>query len=692
MKSTKYLLALTVLLLLCCTPKSLSQQKPRMTVDDASNLVKFIGVRTSPDGNAVLIATEAPDWAEGRYRTDIWLYRQASGLAQLTRSGRDSQPQWSPDGQWIAFISRHRPATAKTEGSQIQNQEVSQVYAISLAGGEAFPVTNSEDDVHAFDWSADSRSIYFAIQTPWSKTQKEANDSEWKDVVRYRESERGDVIYRITVVDEMPQHVSAEHGRDHDKEFTERSGPVSITSIPLSVQELASSPDGKSLAFVTNPASQRYEDIQDCEIWLLDIGNQSMRRLTRNEAFEDNLQWSRDSRELLFRVPQGSVERKYEDVQYRTYSYDVGAGDVHRWAEKFTGSVDSAAPTWDGRLVGAGRLGTEVQPYLQSSPAGEFIPQRGWPGTYERFSPSTQTGRLAFVFSSQDHPNEVFLADAPDKLTDAHAITSFNQLFVGRDLPRGVRYRWKADDGSAIEGWLWYPPGKFEAKNLRTLVLIHGGPNDSTSGNCFMLIRSDWGVLAASNDWLVLEPNYRGSVGYGDQFAREVSPNLVSRPGKDILAGVDALVRDGIADPTRLAIGGYSYGGYLTNWLITQTTRFKAAVTGAGAVEHAAEWGNDDTPLEGAWLTGGRPWEASKLYQQEAAIFQMDKVKTPTHIVVGDADVRVSPAESYALERALHSLNVPSRLLIFPGEAHAFAKNPWHRKIRYREELRWLEQ
>jgi dipeptidyl aminopeptidase/acylaminoacyl peptidase len=299
---------------------------------------------------------------------------------------------------------------------------------------------------------------------------------------------------------------------------------------------------------------------------------------------------------------------------------------------------------------------------------------------------------LAFVFSSQDHPNEVFLADAPDKLTDAHAITSFNQLFVRRDLPRGVRYRWKADDGSAIEGWLWYPPGKFEAKNLRTLVLIHGGPNDSTSGNCFMLIRSDWGVLAASNDWLVLEPNYRGSVGYGDQFAREVSPNLVSRPGKDILAGVDALVRDGIADPTRLAIGGYSYGGYLTNWLITQTTRFKAAVTGAGAVEHAAEWENDDTPLEGAWLTGGRPWEASKLYQQEAAIFQMDKVKTPTHIVVGDADVRVSPAESYALERALHSLNVPSRLLIFPGEAHAFAKNPWHRKIRYREELRWLEQ
>jgi dipeptidyl aminopeptidase/acylaminoacyl peptidase len=214
-------------------------------------------------------------------------------------------------------------------------------------------VTNSEDDVHAFDWSADSRSIYFAIQSPWSKTQKEANDSEWKDVVRYRESERGDVIYRITVADEMPQHVSAEHGRDHGKEFTERSGPFSITSIPLSVQELASSPDGKSLAFVTNPASQRYEDIQDCEIWLLDTGNQSMRRLTRNEAFEDNLQWSRNSRELLFRVPQGSVERKYEDVQYRTYPYDVGDGGCAPVGRKVHGQCRVCCTNL-GREIGRG--------------------------------------------------------------------------------------------------------------------------------------------------------------------------------------------------------------------------------------------------------------------------------------------------------------------------------------------------
>jgi dipeptidyl aminopeptidase/acylaminoacyl peptidase len=137
---------------------------------------------------------------------------------------------------------------------------------------------------------------------------------------------------------------------------------------------------------------------------------------------------------------------------------------------------------------------------------------------------------------------------------------------------------------------------------------------------------------------LVFRPNYRGSSSYGDDFMLQISPHLVSRPGKDILEGVDSLVKDGIADPDRLTIGGYSHGGYMTNWLITQTTRFKAAVTGTGAVEHAANWGNDDTTYDDVWyLGGGLPWENPGIYQSEAALFKMNIVTTPTHIVGGNA-------------------------------------------------------
>jgi len=172
----------------------------------------------------------------------------------------------------------------------------------------------------------------------------------------------------------------------------------------------------------------------------------------------------------------------------------------------------------------------------------------------------------------------------------------------------------------------------------------------------------------------------------------QIAPHLVSKPGEDILAGVDALVRDGVADPDRLAIGGYSYGGYMTNWLITETTRFKAAVTGAGAVEHAANWGNDDFTWDDSWYLSGKPWETPEIYQSEAALFRMNRVKTPTHIVQGSSDVRVSYLEGVTLERALQQLGIDHSFLVFPGEGHGLSHNPWHGYIKLREELKWLDK
>jgi dipeptidyl aminopeptidase/acylaminoacyl peptidase len=286
---------------------------------------------------------------------------------------------------------------------------------------------------------------------------------------------------------------------------------------------------------------------------------------------------------------------------------------------------------------------------------------------------------------------QVFLAADAAHPDQAKAISRFNLLFTQRAQPEWKTYQWKADDGTTVEGVLIYPPHRMGEKNLRMLTFIHGGPADA-DGNRFGADWYDWATLAASNGWLVFRPNYRGSSGYGDDFMLQISPHLVSRPGKDILEGVDALVKDGIADPGHLTIGGYSYGGYMTNWLITQTTEFKAAVTGAGAVEHAANWGNDDVAYDDAWYLGALPWQNPAIYQSEAALFQMDKVRTPTHIVGGNADVRVSYLEDLLLERALQELQVPHSLLVFPGEGHGLDKDPWHGYIKVREELRWLEK
>ena len=418
------------------------------------------------------------------------------------------------------------------------------------------------------------------------------------------------------------------------------------------------------------------------------------RRITHNTAVETRPHWANDSRHILFTVEIGDVSGPYRDLQPHLYWADTDSGAVEQWSKNFIGPVEHYVVTGESEkdnVLASARVGTEVQMYSAAKPSDELHRISAWPGTYSRISLAAHSPKIAFIYSSLGKPDEVYLADSTATLDQAKPITSFNKLFTERELPQGKPYQWKADDGTSVEGMLIYPPGKFEAKHLPMLTLIHGGPADA-DGNSFGADWYDWAALAATNGWLVFRPNYRGSTGYGDKFLLQIVPQIVSRPGKDILEGVDALVKDGIADPDHLTIGGYSYGGYMTNWLITQTTRFKAAVTGAGAVEHIGNWGNDDTTYDDAYFLGGRPWEVPQRYHDEAAIFQIDKVRTPTHMVAGADDIRVAVLEDYLLEHALYSLGIPNKLLIFPGEGHGLGKNPWHGKIKVREELKWLQK
>ena len=688
--------------------------KPKLTIDEFFNSVSFTAVKVSPDGNSVVIATERADWDQQIFRKELWLYRAVAGsLTQLTQSGHDSSPQWSPDGQWIAFLSERKGGDARdadagdakerggNDKDSNKEKDVAQLFLISPSGGEAFAITYGEDEVHAFAWSRDSKAIYFATRQPWTKQQNDDHKKEWKDVIRYRGDERGDVIFRLTLDDALARHAALDSKEipNAEKDSGASPGAVAIARMPLRVDQVSISHDGQRLAFVTSSVSERQEKVEDIELYLVNLINNAAEatpvRLTHNEAVELNLDWAPDNRHLFFQVNLGSVERKYEDPQPRLYWIDAGdvsdKREVQRWFAGYPGEVVRYTPLPDGSVLCACRTGTEVQLVSQASPKAAIVRREGWAGTYEvpAAASQSQSTRIAFAYSATVRPTEVYIADGPDKLTQARPITSFNKLFTERDLPLAKPYRWTSDDGTPVEGMLMYPPGKFEAKNLPMFVLIHGGPQDA-DGNHFEADWYQWDRLAATAGWLVFEPNYRGSTGYGDKFALQIFPEIVSRPGKDILTGVDALVKNGIADPNQLAIGGYSYGGYMTNWLITETTRFKAAVTGAGAVEHVANWGNDDTTFDDAYFLGGLPWETADRYCSEGAIYQLNKVRTPTHMVAGANDVRVAVLEDYLLDRALHELNVPSDLLIFPGEGHELAKNPWHGKIKVREEMKWL--
>jgi dipeptidyl aminopeptidase/acylaminoacyl peptidase len=673
-------------------------QKPPITLDEFLNTTEIREARLSPDGSSAVVATSVPDWQHNRFREDLWIWSEkADRLTPLTQSGHDSGPEWSPDGKYIAFVSdRSLPGdeSGKDDEDKDDSEGHARVWVISVDGGEAFPLYHEKLDVHALAWAPDSSAIYFSTTDPLSKQSEDALKAEWKDVIRWREQERGDVLVRMPLADALGALKITPPPSQKEPEPSALPVPKGASVLSHSryaIDSIVPAPSGSPIAVTTVSISRRMETPDAIEIYLVDSAGGDPRQVTHNQALESNLHWSADGKHIFFsvRAAGGSLEQKYQDVQGRLYSLDPATGKIDRLASAFEGSFEDYTVARDGSLLAIGLTGTAQQVYVVKGDTSRKMV--GVNGTYGGVYTTSHSEHLLFTHSTIDSPTQVYIAPDASHLEQAKAITAFNPIFAERAAPKWKPYTWKSDDGTSVEGVLIYPPGKFEAKGLHMLTLIHGGPADA-DGNRFGADWYDWATLAAAKGWLVFRPNYRGSSGYGDKFMLQIAPHLVSVPGRDILTGVDALVKDGTADPEHLAIGGYSYGGYMTNWLITQTTRFKAAVTGAGAVEHAANWGNDDVSYDDSWYLTGAPWEKPELYQSEAALFQFNKVKTPTHLVGGNADVRVSFLEDVLMERALEALQIPHAFLAFPGEGHGLGKNPWHGYIKVREELKWLDK
>ncbi len=670
-----------------------TQAKPAIALDEFMNATEVLGAKISPDGSAAVISTAAPDWQQNRFKEDLWLWRRQSGsVTALTHGGHASSPMWSPDGRMIAFVSDR--AVSADGGDDADKDETSRVWLIAVSGGEAVPLYREKLDAHGFAWTSDGKSILLATTEPLAKDTEDATKAEWKDVIRWREQERGDVLLSLPVAAAVEASARTPEAHQETKVAGDKpaypEGAVVVTHSAFEIAEIAPSPDGASIAFETGPVSHRLERPEDTELFVVGAQGGAARQLTHNQGLEAGLHWTPkgDAIDLLVRAAGGSIEGPYQDVQGRLYSIDARTGGVTRLGAAFGGSWEDFTLTRDGTLLAAGLTGMEQKIYRVSGAKAEVVGSVA--GNYAHLDAARGADAVLFTHSTIAVPTQVFVAAGPGTLNEAKAVTSFNPVFAERAQVEWKPYTWTSSDGTAVEGVLIYPPGKMGVKPLRMLTLIHGGPADA-DGDRFGADWYSWATLAAAKGWLVFQPNYRGSTGYGDVFMQGIMPHLVSVPGRDILTGVDALVKDGIADPAHLAIGGYSYGGYMTNWLITQTTRFKSAVTGAGAVEHAANWGNDDLTFDDAWYLSGTPWEKPELYQSEAALFQLNKVTTPTHIVGGNADNRVSYFEQVLLERALQKLNVPHTLLVFPGENHPLDKNPWHGYIKVREELKWLE-
>ncbi|CAF4282891.1 unnamed protein product, partial [Adineta steineri] len=494
---------------------STTQTKPKLTLDECFEYTTFPFIRFSPDGQYLLYQTKIPSWNSNDFENILWIYNiKQQHKTIITRNLHKSiKPQWSPNGQWIALFLNKLPANSSDQNQyqRLMNNypQIEQyIYLYSLSTNDLLPVQIGKDIPLAFTWPNTDLSLYLATTNTQitMDNNSDMNNEEWKDVIQYRQNKiyEQSSIYRI-VIDEHNYLLPAKRSL--------------VKNVPFLVGELLFVPlQSKLLITSVSPLIESLEVFEIYSIDLRDIVSLPV-RLTDDESLESGLRLSKDGTHVLFLSRSlGSGRKEFNDTQARLYSMNLIDGQITRLAQSFHGDIYDYALNSYGGLYILGQLGTEVQIYSQESLSSDLILHSGWNGTYESITVSNQNNFIAFIYSSTQ---------------------------IQWNLPQSKTYQWKnEDDHQMIEGLLHYPPGKFQVKNLPLLVLIHGGPYLG-SINRFLPDWYSWAPLAATEGWLVLEPNYRGSSGYGDKFISDLRYRPLSLPGRDILYGVDQLIRDG---------------------------------------------------------------------------------------------------------------------------------------------------
>jgi dipeptidyl aminopeptidase/acylaminoacyl peptidase len=619
----------------------------------------------APDGESIVYTVTVTNTAEDKQQSDLWrVGYDGQDRTQLTSTPKHDEwaPAWSPDGRWLGFLSDRGDDDAQT-----------QVWAMPVGGGEARVLTNLPGGVDDFRWSPDSRRLAVIASdperpagTPKPKNPPPIVTERWqfkKDVDGYLDARRSHLYVHDIARSESMQITSG----DHDE------------ALP------AWSPDGKQIAYVTRRGGEP-DRHSNFDIYLVEPrAGATERRLTTFDGadndpdLESPISWSPDGRQLAF--VQGGEDKWIYYAPNQLAIVDVATGrtrlpaPIDRW---FT------QPRWspDGRSVLALIEQSRVTNLSRIEVAsGKVTPLTAGPRFDAGFALSPQ-GRIVVLGGDDVTPYEL----AALEKGVLRPLGSHNQWLAQKNLVRFDDISFKSADGTAIDGFVVKPPDFVPGRRYPTILRIHGGPVYQFSHE-FM---PDWQAYAARG-FVVVAANPRGSSGRGFEFAKAIYADWGNKDVQDVLAAVDHVVAAGIADPQRLGVGGRSYGGILTNYVIASDARFKAAVSGAGASNWTALYGHDMYSREYE-LELGTPWARREVWDRVSYPFlHADRIMTPTLFYCAEQDFNVPCNGSEQMYQALRSLGVPSRLVVYPGENHAL-EVPSYLQHRLQTLLDWNEK
>lgn len=628
-------------------PEADAQQR-RWTVDDALGLRSLGDVAMSPDGSWVAFVVSQHDLDENENLSDVWLVPTGGAEPiQLTRANRSaSDPAWAPDGSWIAFLSDR-------DGER-------QVYGIAPTGGEAWQVTDWEPGVGSFQISPDGRRIAFTAHP-------EASDAD-----EALEKIRGKPMVWDSAYSTDWTHLWVAKLEER------RAGEVArISPDSLSVDDFVWSPDSRRLAWsAVGMADEETFASRDrptgfsreSDVYVQDASGGTPRRVTSMPGDESPQAWV----EGLGLVVSGSghiigtynrqlwlvsSERQREPVSLSA-GLDEDAGFVAASPEALWVEADYRTGARFYRI-----------PLRAGQPAGAPEVVNDDRLVYSDFSADADLGRVALVAEGPTTPPDIHVSSietfAPQRLTELNPQVA--ELAFGEQ--RTVRWE-SAYDGEEIEGVLTLPVGYREGDRVPLLLVIHGGPSGN-SANVFNPGGRYPIQVFAGLGYASLQPNYRGSTGYGERFRGLNRGHISGHDWIDVNSGVDHMIEVGIADPDRLGIMGWSFGGHHTFWGITHTDRFRAASAGAGANALISMYSQTDLPGFYHTYLGPKPWDDFELYEERSAYRFVERVTTPLLIQVGEDDERVPAEQSIQFYEAMSAIGkAPVKLVIYPGQGH----------------------
>jgi dipeptidyl aminopeptidase/acylaminoacyl peptidase len=680
MQRSRGLLALV--LVVCAATASAHAEPPQrthdITVDDYFTLATPFNVALSPDGKYAA-------YSEGRWqqstddrKTDLWVVETKSKRTRRLTSDRanDRSPQWSADGRTVYFLGNR-----KREGEKRPPYDgTTQVWRINRESGGPSPVTRVESGVNLFGLAHNGATLFYTTDGEHSEGDWQELKHRFKDVDYGHGSSKVSRVWKLDLESWRSEVIVDEKRYIYDLAVWDNGGKLAMITGP---DDRVITFEGQSRVDVYDADSRKTTTVPD--------------KLYHTEAASpygwlEHLAWSPDGKSLAFNVifdghPTEIIVAEWDSdgppATYRVKRPEglsiKGYGSPVAWrapAELFFLAEEKARV----RLVSINQE--------RGAKLGEMHVWTPGDVVVEQFHLNAADGQAAAILNGPaDHFMEVYLVDGSDKPT---RLTNLNPQSETWKLPRLSTVSWKGAKGVTVEGVLELPPDAKEGQKLPLIVEIHGGP---TVASYYRLEFAPWGsTLLASHGYAMLHPNYRGSTGYGDKFLTDLVGHENDLDVKDILAGADALVEKGVADPERLGVMGWSNGGYLTNCIIATTTRFKAASSGAGIVDTVMEWGSNDEPAYSLAMKGGFPWNRSEAYHKASPTYELNKVKTPTIIHVGGADERCPPAHSRMLYRALKEyVKVPTELLVYTGEPHGPTKYK-NRKAKMEWDLAWFDR